>query len=268
MEEGENTVEKDVVLYEKKGHVAWLTINRPDKLNAMSLEVLEKILQALDQAESDMEVLCLVFTGAGDKAFSAGGDIGEERDMNSQKALEFVQLGHAISLKIQEHRVPVIAAIKGYAIGGGMELALACDMIVASDKSKFGMPPIKLGIMSGFGGTQLAARILGPARAKDLMFTARIFDVGEASRLGLVQRIFPSQDFEKEVTALSEEIAAMPPFAIRSTKESIYKGANLDIQAAFALEETYAAPCYDTEDKYEAMTAFLEKRKPGKFINR
>ena len=261
-------MEKDLILYEKKGNVAWITINRPEKMNAMSWEALEGILAAFESAEKDEDVLCLVFKGAGEKAFSAGGDIAQELALTSQKVLKFLKLGHEISLKIQKFRVPVIAAVNGYAVGGGMEFLLACDIVIASEKAKFGMTPIKWGILSGFGGTQLAPRIMGMQRAKELMFTARIFGAEEAFRLGLVQRLVSAEDFIREVTDLSESIAAMPPRAVRLTKEIIGAGMNLDIESAFALEEEYAAPCYDTEDKQEAMTAFLEKRKPRKFVNR
>ena len=258
----------DYILYEKKENVAWITINRPETLNALSKQTLEELLKSLDIAEKDMDILCVVLTGAGDKAFSAGGDIREERDLTSYNAMEFLHLGHSIGLKIQNLRIPVIAAINGYAIGGGMEISLSCDIVIAADSAKFGMPPVKLGIISGFGGTQLAARLLGPARAKELMFTGRIFKADEALNLGVVQRVVAKDKLIEEVTALAKEIASMPPYAVRATKESINVGINLDIRSAFALEEKYAAPCYDTADKYEAMTAFLEKRKPNKFTDR
>lgn len=258
----------DYILYEKKENVAWITINRPETLNALSTQTLKELLECLNKAQNDMDILCVVLTGAGDKAFSAGGDIKEERDLTSTQAIDFLKLGHSVSLKIQNLRIPVIAAINGYAIGGGMEISLSCDIVIASDNAKFGMPPVKLGIISGFGGTQLAARILGSARAKELMFTGRIFKADEALNLGIVQRVVEKDKLIEEVTALSMEIASMPPYAVRATKESINVGINLDIASAFSLEEKYAAPCYDTADKYEAMTAFLEKRKPNKFTDR
>jgi Enoyl-CoA hydratase/carnithine racemase len=258
----------EFVLYEKKANVAWITINRPDVLNAISTSVMKELLDYLNVAEKDMDVLCTVITGAGEKAFSAGGDIKEELKTTGAMALKFCSMAHTICSKFQTLRMPVIAAVNGYALGGGMEFALACDFIVAADTAKFGMVAVNLGIISGFGGTQNLVRAVGRARAKELMFTGRIINAQECFDLGIVQKVVEKATFIKEVTALATEIASKPPYAIRATKQSVNRGIEVDIETAYLLESGFATPCYDTEDKYEAMTAFLEKRRPQKFINR
>lgn len=258
----------ELVLYEKKENVAWITINRPEALNAISTGVMEELLSYLDEAEKDMDVICIVLTGAGEKAFSAGGDVKEELKTTSTMAVKFCTMAHTICNKFQTIRMPVIAAVNGYALGGGMEFALACDFIVAADTAKFGMPAVNLGIISGFGGTQNIVRAVGKARAKEIMYTGRMLKAQECYDLGIVQKIVEKANFIDEVTALANEIASKPPYAIRVTKEAVTRGVEVDMETAYLLETGYAAPCYDTEDKNEAMTAFIEKRKPNKFINR
>ncbi|MGL4790474.1 MAG: enoyl-CoA hydratase/isomerase family protein, partial [Anaerotignaceae bacterium] len=249
----------DFILYEKKENIALITINRPEVLNAMSTQVLNELIEALDIAEKDMDILAVILTGAGEKAFSAGGDVKEELKTTGSMALKFCQLGHDVCTKLQKHRVPIIAAVNGYALGGGMEFALACDMVYAADTAKFGLPSVKLGILSGFGGTQNLTRIVGKARAKEIMFTGRIMKADEVYNLGIVQKVVPKENLMEEVMEFAKTIAAMPPFAIRSTKEVVNAGSHLDMDTAYLVETKYAAQCYDTEDKCEAMTAFLEK---------
>ena len=256
------------IISEKKENINWITINRPESSNAISSSVMKELLEALDNAEKDMDVLCVVLTGAGEKAFSAGGDVKEERDTTGAKALKFCDMGHEVCKKLQGLRVPVIAAVNGYALGGGMEFAMACDIIVAADSAKFGLPAVKLGIISGFGGTQNLVRIVGKARSKEIMFTGRMIKAQEALELGIVQKVVLKEELVREVSALAVEIASMPPFAVRTIKEVVSLGIEVDLNTAYDVETKYAALCYDTEDKYEAMTAFIEKRKPEKFINR
>ncbi|MDD3570293.1 MAG: enoyl-CoA hydratase-related protein [Lachnospiraceae bacterium] len=256
------------VLYEKKENVAWLTINRPESLNAISTGVMEELLAYLNEAEKDMDILCIVLTGAGEKAFSAGGDIKEELKTTSAMAVKFCTMAHTLCSKFQTIRMPVIAAVNGYALGGGMEFALACDFIVAADTAKFGLVAVNMGIISGFGGTQNIVRAVGKARAKELMYTGRMLKAEECYDLGIVQKVVEKATFIDGVTALANEIASKPPYAIRATKEAVTRGVEVDMETAYLLETGYAAPCYDTEDKHEAMTAFIEKRKPNKYINR
>lgn len=258
----------EFVLYEKKENVAWITINRPEALNAISTGVMTELLEYLNQAEKDMDILCIILTGAGEKAFSAGGDVKEELKTTSTMAVEFCTMAHTLCHKFQTLRMPIIAAVNGYALGGGMEFALACDFIIAADTAKFGLPAVNLGIISGFGGTQNLVRAVGKGRAKELMFTGRMIKAQECYDLGLVQKVVEKSNFLEEVTALANEIASKPPYAIRATKEAVTRGVEVDMETAYLLETGFAAPCYDTEDKCEAMTAFIEKRKPGKFINR
>lgn len=258
----------EFVLYEKKGSVAWVTLNRAETLNAISSLVMEELIGTFEKIEKDMDVLCVVLTGAGEKAFSAGGDIKEERNTTAAKAALFCDMGHTVCQKIQKLRVPVIAAVNGYALGGGMEFAMACDMIVAVENAKFGLPAVKLGIISGFGGTQNLTRIVGKARAKEIMMTGRMIKADEALSLGIIQRVSPKETFIDDVTALANEIAAMPPYAIRATKEVVAIGVELGMDQSYLVETKFAAQCYDTEDKYEAMDAFIEKRAPGTFVNR
>lgn len=258
----------NTVLYEKKGAVALITMNRPEAMNAISSEMMEELLGYLSQAEEDKDVLCVVLTGAGEKAFSAGGDVKEERDKTFTTAYGFIEMGHSVCKKLQSLRVPVIAAVNGYALGGGMEFAMACDFIIAADKAKFGLPAVNLGIISGFGGTQNLVRAVGKARAKEIMFTGRMVKADEAFALGIVQKVVEKEQLMEEVMAVAEEIASKPPFAVRTIKEVVTVGVEHDMETAYTIETQYAAPCYDTEDKYEAMTAFIEKRKPNPFINR
>ncbi|MCI8342755.1 MAG: hypothetical protein HFE62_06060 [Firmicutes bacterium] len=256
------------ILYEKKDNVAWITINRPETMNAISSDVCDEIIESLEMAEKDTDVLCAVLTGAGEKAFSAGGDIKEERKTTSEMARVFCEKGHSVCRKLQGLRIPVIAAVNGYALGGGMEFAMACDFIVAADTAKFGLPAVNLGIISGFGGTQNLVRIVGLARAKEIMYTGRMMKAQEAFELGIVQTVVEKSALIDEVEKTATLIASKPPFAVRTIKEAVTKGVEMKIADAYDFETEIASACYDTEDKYEAMTAFIEKREPGKFVNR
>ncbi|MCQ4725530.1 enoyl-CoA hydratase-related protein [Anaerotignum faecicola] len=258
----------EYMLYEKKEHVAWITINRPETMNAISSAVCDEILEALDKAEKDKDVLCAVLTGAGEKAFSAGGDIKEELKTTSEMARVFCEKGHDVCRRLQGLRVPAIAAVNGYALGGGMEFAMACDFIVAADTAKFGLPAVNLGIISGFGGTQNLVRIVGRQRAKEIMYTGRMIKADEAKELGIVQTVVEKSALIDEVGKVAAQIVSKPPFAVRTIKEAVTNGVEIPLEKAYMLETDYAAACYDTEDKYEAMTAFIEKRAPGEFINR
>ena len=249
-----------VVTFE--GEIGILMINRPKALNALNMETLRDIQAGLQEVKQHPEAKVLVVTGAGEKAFIAGADISEMRGMNSIEALNFSKLGHLTLNMIEDLDRPVIAAVNGFALGGGTELALACDFIYASENAKFGQPEVTLGVIPGFGGTQRLPRLIGKGKAKELIMTGKMITAQEAWTLGIVNRVFPQPLLMEEVKKVALQIAANGSSAVRMGKMVIDSGYNMNLTEACSLEAYAFSFGFSTEDQKEGMTAFLERRKP------
>jgi len=249
-------------LYEKSERTATITINRPEVLNALNEETILEILSRLEDAKGDETIRVIVVTGAGDRAFSAGADIKMIKDMDSSKARDVSKLGHKLCDTIEKLEKPVIAAINGYALGGGLEFAMACDIRIASENARLGQTEIKLGLIPGWGGTQRLPRFLGKGVAKEMIFTGKNIDAKTAERLGLVNAVVPHDQLRSVVRELAREIADKPPVSIRLAKELI----NSSLETSLSVGETREAEAFgiaaSTEDFREGVDAFLKKRKP------
>ncbi len=244
-----------------EGHVSTLTINRPDKLNALSQEVLGDLNAAIEAVSRRDEVRAVVITGTG-KAFVAGADIAAMRDMNQAEARGFGALGHRVFSMIEHLRFPVVAAVNGFALGGGCELALACDFIYASSKAKFGQPEVNLGIIPGFGGTQRLPRRVGPGMARELIYTGKMISADEALRIGLANAVFEPDELLAAAAKAAADIAAKGPLAIAAAKRLIRDGMDIPLPQANKVERDAFGAGFGTADQVEGMTAFLEKRAP------
>ena len=250
------------LLLEQSGAIAILTINRPKALNALNSDTLSELSSAIDELGMNSSVKVVVLTGSGEKAFVAGADISQMKDFNSLEGRRFAQLGQATLRKLELMPQPVIAAVNGFALGGGCELAMACDLRIASDNAKFGQPEVTLGITAGFGGTQRLPRLVGTGIASELLFTGDIIDANEAYRIGLVNRVYPLNVLKEEALKLANHIAGRAPAAVQLSKSAIQRGGNMDLDSAQAYEaEIFGLTC-STQDQIEGCTAFLEKRKP------
>jgi enoyl-CoA hydratase len=243
-------------------HVSTLTINRPDKLNALSQEVLDDLSKAVEEVERREGIRAAVITGTG-KAFVAGADIARMKDMNQAQGRGFGATGHKLFARLEYLRFPFIAAVNGFALGGGCELALACDFIYASTKAKFGQPEVNLGIIPGFGGTQRLPRRVGSAMARELIFTGKMIDANEALRIGLVNAVFEPDELLSAAQKTAAEIAQKGPLAIAQSKRLIRDGMQVPLIQAIKLEQDAFGASFDTEDQAEGMAAFLEKRPPN-----
>jgi enoyl-CoA hydratase len=239
-----------------------ITINRPDKLNALNRATLIELQQAIIDAYSTEDVRVIVLTGAGEKAFVAGADIGEIREQSAVQARAFSAMGQNLMAMIQNLDKPVIAAINGFALGGGMELALACHLRIASDNARLGLPEIKLGIMPGFGGTQRLLRLVGTTRALEMSLTGEPVSAEQAREMGIVNRVVGSDELETAVADLADGLVNAAPEAVSGILQAINQGADTDMNTALALETARFALCCATEDMQEGTSAFLEKRKP------
>ena len=255
------------VSYEVNGHVAVLTINRPEALNALNTNVLQDLAQVVSQAEADDEVYVLVLTGAG-KAFVAGADISQMKDFTALEAKAFAEYANALFCKLENLSKPSIAVVNGYALGGGCELAMACDIRLAGTKAKFGQPEVGLGITPGFGGTQRLPRIVGSSKAMELIFTAETIGAEEALRIGLVSKVVENEELLNMAMDMANKIAANAQIAVRQSKDAIGKGMQCDIQTGLSYEAQAFAVCFSTEDQTDAMTAFLNKSKVSQFKNK
>ena len=249
------------LLYEKTGTVGILTVNRPDKLNALSNQLTAELKTVLEEIENDDELRVLILTGAGDKAFVAGADINELVDRDAKVGRRVSRERQEVFSRIENLPVPVIGAINGYALGGGLELALACSVRIASDQAQFGAPEVKLGIIPGDGGTQRLPRIVGPGRAMEMVLTGDFIDAKEAHRIGLVNRVVAHEHLMDEAKKLAETIASRPPLAVRYAKEAVNRSVDVGANSGYALESYLHALSCTTEDKKEGVSAFLEKRK-------
>jgi len=251
---------EEPILVEIKEGVCWITLNRPDKLNSIDSKTMKRLFETIDEVEDDPNVRCVVIKGSG-RAFSAGADVDELMKLTPEEAEELSRKGHETMMKISSMPKPVIAAINGYALGGGCELASACDIRIASEKAKFGQPEIKLGIIPGWGGTQLLTRLIGVGRAMELILTGRIIDAEEAYRMGLVNKVVPHDRLEEEVSELAKTLASGAPIAMAEAKRLVNLGGSLEV----GLDEEAEAfgRLFATEDSREGFKAFKEKRTPS-----
>lgn len=248
------------VIFEKEVNVAIVTINRPKALNALNSQTLNDLDKVLNVLENDNTVYAIILTGAGEKAFVAGADISEMKDLNENQGKEFSLLGNKIFRRFENLNKPVIAAINGFALGGGCELAMACDIRVASEKAKFAQPETSLGITPGFGGTQRLPRIVGEGKAKELIFTGDIIKANEALKIGLVNKVVTPEILMDEAKSLANKIASNAPIAISLCKDAINRGIQVNIDKAIEIEVEDFGKCFSTEDQKEGMTAFMERR--------
>ncbi|MBI4866220.1 MAG: enoyl-CoA hydratase/isomerase family protein [Candidatus Wallbacteria bacterium] len=250
------------ILLHVEAPVGTITINRPDKLNALNAAVMTELSGALREMEADDTVRVIVLTGAGEKAFVAGADIAELAKMKPFSGRKDSSFGQEILFQIEQLAKPVVAAINGYALGGGCELALACDVRFASEKAKIGLPEVTLGIIPGYGGTQRLGRIVGKGRAMELVLSGEPIDAAEAYRIGLVNKVAPPAELAKTVREWAEKLAARGPLALRLAKAAVQKSLEVDLRDGCELESAYFGMLASTADMREGMTAFLEKRKP------
>lgn len=259
---GDSMNSRKYVTLEHVGAVSVLTISRPEKLNALNKQVVTELRDCVKFIETHEATRCMIMTGAGDRAFVAGADIAEMAALSPSQATAFAQIGHNIVADLEALHFPVIAAVNGFALGGGCELALACDFIYASEHAQLGQPEVTLGVIPGFGGTPRLARRVGIARARELIYSGRTIDAKEALQIGLVNAVFPQKELFEKTMETARRIAAMGPLAIRAAKQVLRDGADRLLGDADALEIRAFAQCFATEDQREGMAAFLERRKP------
>jgi len=253
------------LLAEKRDDYILLTLNRPDKLNALNEEVLNELKSFFSQLgqQADFEIKGVVFTGAGEKSFIAGADIAAMSEMDTKAAEEFATLGQEVTLLMENLKVPVIAAVNGFALGGGCEMAMGCDFIFATENALFGQPEVKLGLLPGFGGTQRLSRIVGRNRAKELIYTGRNFNVNEAKDIGLVLNIYENKEALLEASfATLKAISKNSPLAVSACKRVMNEGNDLTVEEGLRCEVKFFSKIFSSEDKKEGTTAFVEKRKP------
>ena len=250
------------MLFKKEGNIGILSINRPDALNALNSIVLDELNEAMDVINNDEDVHVIILTGEG-RAFVAGADIGEMKNMNPIEARAFAEKGLSLFRKIELLEKPVIAAVNGFALGGGCELSMSCDIRIASEKAKFGQPEVGLGITPGFAGTQRLSRLVGISRAKELIFTCDIISAEEAYRIGLVNKVVSGQELMTSAIEMANKILSKSQLAIRYANTAINRGIETDLDTGMAIEKDLFGLCFATEDQKEGMGAFLEKRTPN-----
>ena len=254
------------IRYEKQGNLAIAAINRPEALNALNGTVLQELSQVVAEVENDAEVRAFILTGEG-RAFVAGADIGEQSALDVASARKFSQFGSSIFRRIEKLEIPTIAAVNGFCLGGGCELAMSFDIILASEKAKFGQPEVGLGITPGFSGTQRLPRRVGVAKAKELLFSGRMITAAEAEKIGLVNAVYPAEELMNATMEMAKSFTKNAPVAIKYVKASVDRGMQMDIDGGIALENELYAMCFATEDCKEGLSAFLEKR-PAVFENK
>ena len=256
----------EFVTYEAEGQVGIITINRPKALNALNSTVLDELDSILDSVDLQT-VRALILTGAGDKSFVAGADIAEMSTLTKAEGEAFGKKGNDVFRKLETFPLPVIAAINGFALGGGCEISMSCDIRICSDNAVFGQPEVGLGITPGFGGTQRLARIVGVGMAKQMIYTARNIKADEALRIGLVNAVYTQEELLPAAKKMASGIANNAPIAVRNCKKAINDGLQTDMDNAIVIEEKLFGDCFETHDQIEGMSAFLEKRKEKNFIN-
>ena len=255
------------LLYQKEDGIGLVTINRPKLLNLLDSQVFAEALKLFQEIEDDPEVGVVILTGSGQKAFIAGVDVSGMKDNNSVEIEAFVSIARKTGDRIFTLSKPVIAAVNGFALGGGWEMVMNCDLIIASQNAKFGNPEISLGIVPGGGAMQKLARTVGLARAKELVYTGDIIDADRALAMGLINKVVPLESLMTEAKALAKKLLSKSGVALSFAKKAINSGTAMSLEAGIDLDETFFARCFDTEDQKEGMSAFLEKRNP-QFKNR
>jgi enoyl-CoA hydratase len=257
----------DFVLYEQKGAIGVITINREKALNALNSSVLEELDKTLNGVNLE-EVRCLILTGAGQKSFVAGADIAEMSTLTKAEGEAFGKKGNDVFRKLETFPIPVIAAINGFALGGGCEISMSCDIRICSENAVFGQPEVGLGITPGFGGTQRLARLVGAGMAKQMIYTARNIKADEALRIGLVNAVYSIEELMPAAEKMAAGIAKNAPIAVRNCKKAINDGLDTTMDEAIVIEERLFGDCFESYDQKEGMTAFLEKRKVEAFLNK
>ena len=254
----------ETILIERRpeGHIL-LTLNRPGKLNALNIQLLDELREAIAEIERDTSIRGAIITGAGEKAFAAGADIAELNALDGYTGQEYAERGQRVFLMIERLGVPVIAAVNGFALGGGCELAMSCHMRLASDKAKFAQPEVNLGIIPGFGGTQRLSRLIGPARAVEYNLTGDMIDAVTAKRIGLANHVYPAAELMDQAEAMMRKILSKGPVAVRKTLQATVAGVDMTIDDGLGLEALLFGECCATEDFKEGTLAFLEKRAPA-----
>jgi enoyl-CoA hydratase len=248
------------ILVEKKESIGVIKINRPNNLNALNKDTILELTKAVEELEKDKNIKVAILTGEG-KAFIAGADIKQMKDMNPSEAKKFAEMGHNLLMNIEKSRLPFIAAVNGYALGGGCEVMMACDICIAAASAKIGQPEINLGIHPGFGGTQRLPRLVGRMKAKELLLTGDNIDANEAHRIGLVNMVVPDDKITEEAAKIASKIASKSTVQTDFIKALVNKGIEVDLKKACELEISYFSKSFQTEDQKEGMNAFLEKRK-------
>ena len=257
----------EFITYEVEGQIGIITINRPKALNALNSAVLDELDKTLDAIDQEA-IRCLILTGAGEKSFVAGADIGEMSTLTKAEGEAFGKKGNDVFRKLETFPIPVIAAVNGFALGGGCEISMSCDIRICSENAVFGQPEVGLGITPGFGGTQRLARIVGTGKAKEMIYGARNIKAEEAYRIGLVNNIYPAEELMPAAKKLASTIARNAPIAVRNCKRAINEGLQVDMDQAIVIEEKLFGDCFETHDQKEGMSAFLEKRKVEAFLNK
>ena len=252
----------ETIIFEVEEDLAIIKFNRPKALNAISPLVLKEVGQALDEVGGNPAIKVLILTGEGEKAFVAGADISVMVDFDPLQLRKFSLDHHDIGFRMEELPIPIIACVNGFALGGGVEIAMACDFIYASEKAKFGQPEINLGLIPGMGGTQRLPRLVGKGMAKELCMTGEMITAQEAKEIGLVNKVFPAEKLWEETLKTAKSLASKGRFSINAVKRCIEEGLNQDLRSACATEANYFGLCMASPDCQEGMTAFLEKRKP------
>ena len=257
----------EFITYEVEGQIGIITINRPKALNALNSAVLDELDKTLDAVDQEA-IRCLILTGAGEKSFVAGADIGEMSTLTKAEGEAFGKKGNDVFRKLETFPIPVIAAVNGFALGGGCEISMSCDIRICSENAVFGQPEVGLGITPGFGGTQRLARIVGTGKPKEKIYGARNIKPEEAYRIGLVNNVYPAEELMPAAKKLASTIARNAPIAVRNCKRAINEGIQVDMDQAIVIEEKLFGSCFETCDQKEGMNAFLEKRKVDAFLNK
>ncbi len=253
----------EFIKFEKEDYIGIITINRPQALNALNSQVLDELNDVLDSVDSN-ETRALILTGEGDKSFVAGADIGEMSTLTKTEGEAFGKKGNDVFRKLETLEIPVIAAINGFALGGGCEISMSCDIRICSENAIFGQPEVGLGITPGFGGTQRLARLVGPGMAKQMIYTGRNIKADEAYRIGLVNAVYPQEELMAAAKKMASGIAMQAPIAVRACKKAINDGLDADMDQAIVIEEKLFGSCFETEDQKMGMGNFLEKDKEKK----
>ena len=252
----------DTILVEKKDDLLWITLNRPGRMNAFNMDMIEELKTVIEESDADNEIRCVILKGEGERAFSVGADLTMFADLDPEKAIDTSERGQRLMDRIEASPKPFIAAIHGHCLGGGLEIALACDFRIATESAQLGSPEIKLGIIPGWGGTQRLCRLIGLSKAKELVFLGESVPAEEAFKIGLVHRVVKSDALYEETGAIARKLADGPPVALKVAKQSMNEGSQLSLKEGQRMEAESFRSLASTDDVIEGISAFFEKRKP------